>query len=98
MGCEGWRRKHEYTLAMKVRVRAFAGLVAMIGAREIDIEVGAGATVADVRAAVAGAYPQVEAMLRNVVCAVGEEYVDDGYGVEEGDVVALIPPVSGGRG
>jgi molybdopterin converting factor subunit 1 len=83
---------------MKVHVRAFAGLVAMIGAREIEVEVRDGATVADVRAAVAAAYPQVEAMLRNVVCAVGEEYVEDEYVVREGDVVALIPPVSGGRG
>ena len=62
---------------MKVRVRAFAGLVPMIGAREIEVEVAAGATVGDVRAAVAEAYPQVAAMLRNVVCAVDEEYVDD---------------------
>jgi molybdopterin converting factor small subunit len=83
---------------MKVRVWAFAGLVAMIGAREIEVAVREGATVADVRAAVAAAHPQVEAMLRNVVCAVGEEYVDDGYVVAEGEAVALIPPVSGGRG
>lgn len=83
---------------MKVRVRAFAGLVQMIGAREFEVEVGEGATVAGVRAAVAAAHPQVEAMLRNVVCAVGEEYVEDGYVVRDGETVALIPPVSGGRG
>lgn len=70
----------------------------MIGGREIEVEVASGATVSDVRAAVAWAHPQVEAMLRNVVCAVGEEYVDDGYVIGEGETVALIPPVSGGRG
>ena len=81
---------------MHVRVRVFAGLAQMIGAREFDLDVP-GADVAAVRRAVAAAHPIVEPFLRNVVCAVGEEYVPDTHRLRDGDEVALIPPVSGGR-
>ena len=54
------------------------------------------ATLVLIFAAVAAAYPQVEALLRTTACAVDEEYVPRTHILRDGDQVALIPPVSGG--
>ena len=81
----------------QVTVRLFAGLFQLVGAREVSLALPADATVIDLKAALVARYPQVRAFLPRVVCAVGEEYVTDSYPLHEGDAVALIPPVSGGR-
>lgn len=82
---------------LTINVRLFAGLKDLIGEREITIDVPAGATVGDLRNRVGQAYPIVQALLPVLVCAVDEEYVDPTHVLREGDTVALIPPVSGGR-
>jgi len=81
---------------VKVRVRLFAGLVQMVGARNIEVEVEPGASSDVLKARIGELYPHVEPFLRTLVCAVGEEYVAGDYTLHEGDDVALIPPVSGG--
>lgn len=81
---------------MKVRVRLFAGLADIVGARTVEVDLQNGATVGDLRAALARAYPAVAPFMSTLVCAVNEEYVPSDRHVSEGDDVALIPPVSGG--
>jgi molybdopterin synthase catalytic subunit len=81
---------------MKVRVRMFAGLVALVGAREIEVDVRDGATASMLKAHIGELHPAVVAFLPSVVCAVGEEYVAGDFALADGDFVALIPPVSGG--
>ena len=80
-----------------VNVRLFASLKDAIGEREITLALPEGATIDALRACVGERYPAVKPLLPNVVCAVGEEYVPDTHALREGDLVALIPPVSGGR-
>jgi len=41
-------------------------------------------------------HPALHSRLEGVRVAVNEEFVSAAHAVEEGDVVALIPPVSGG--
>jgi len=41
-------------------------------------------------------HPEISQNLDNVMVAVNEQYVDKNYSLKEGDIVALIPPVSGG--
>ena len=79
-----------------VHVRLFAALRDAIGQRDITIDVADGATVGELRDAVGVSYPAVKALLSSVVCAVGEEYVPVTHTLRDGDLVALIPPVSGG--
>jgi molybdopterin synthase catalytic subunit len=79
-----------------VHIRLFAGLRDLIGERDIEIQVPEGATVANLCDRLGESYPLVEAFLPTLVCAVGEEYVAADHLLREGDVVALIPPVSGG--
>jgi molybdopterin converting factor small subunit len=71
-----------------VSVRLFAGLREQAGwsRRELDVE-----TVADVWPAL-GLGEEPEGMLY----AVNREYAEPGRQLQDGDEVALIPPVSGG--
>lgn len=81
---------------MTVRVLLFAALREGAGARELQIDLPAGAGVPELREAVALACPPLRPLLANAGVAINEEYVDAGACVQPGDVVALIPPVSGG--
>jgi molybdopterin converting factor subunit 1 len=80
-----------------VNVRLYAGLKDAAGARDICIELSDRATVAELRDALGARYPLVGALLPNVVYAVDEEYVSVDHALSDGDRVAVIPPVSGGR-
>jgi molybdopterin converting factor subunit 1 len=79
-----------------VNVRLFAGLRDLVGARDIQLSLREGATVADLRSRLGEEYPAVQAFLPTLVCAVDEEYVPSEHRLRDGDMVALIPPVSGG--
>lgn len=82
---------------MQVRVLLFAQLREMAGARELCVEVGAGATAGEVRAAVGRERPALAGLLANCGLALNEAYVAEETPVRAGDVLALIPPVSGGE-
>jgi len=82
---------------MKVHIRLFAGLHDLIGQREIRLELPEGATISDLRQRLSSQYPVIVPFLNTLVCAVNEEYMPSEHRLREGDEVALIPPVSGGR-
>jgi molybdopterin synthase catalytic subunit len=73
---------------MSVHVRLFAGLRERAGWATREVDAG---TVADVWPAL-GLGDEPEGLLY----AVNREYADRGQELEDGDEVALIPPVSGG--
>jgi molybdopterin converting factor subunit 1 len=79
-----------------VQVRLFAGLREMIGARQIAVSLADGATVGELQDRITEDHPVLRPFMPTVVCAVGEEYVSSSHVLREGDLVALIPPVSGG--
>ncbi len=76
---------------MKVHVRLFAALRERAGAGALDIELGEGATVADV-------WPTLElgAEPPGLLYALNRGYVERHAPLTSGDEVAVIPPVSGG--
>jgi molybdopterin converting factor subunit 1 len=80
----------------KVRVRLFARLAQVVGAREAEVEIGEGLTAGDVFALMAREHPGIQGM--RVAFAVNAEYAEASQPLREGDEVALIPPVSGGAG
>ena len=80
----------------KARVRLFARLSELAGARETEVELGEGLTVGDVFAALAREYPALAGLRGSVMYALNAEYVSSDQPVRAGDEVALIPPVSGG--
>ncbi len=79
-----------------VRVRLYAGLQGLIGARDVDLALPDGATIGALRDRLGERYPIVQPFLPTLVCAVDEEYVPSEHVLRDGDRVALIPPVSGG--
>ncbi|MEX0785786.1 MAG: molybdopterin converting factor subunit 1 [Dehalococcoidia bacterium] len=81
---------------MKVNVRLFAGLHDLIGQRDVTLELKEGSTVDQLRERLGEQYPVVTPFLATLVCAVDDEYVDIDHQLQDGDNVALIPPVSGG--
>lgn len=82
---------------MHVTVRLFARLRDLAGTSEIACDVPAGARVLDVWQWLAGRYPAVAAHGSSVSSAVNAEYARMDTEVADGDEVAFLPPVSGGR-
>ena len=87
---------------MKVAVRVIALLFARLreqaGGDRFDLELPAGATVADAYAELRRRHPALEARREIVRPAVNQEFAAWDDTLAEGDEVAFIPPVSGGNG
>jgi molybdopterin converting factor subunit 1 len=82
---------------MTIRVRLFAILRERAGdVGEITLELPPGARARDVAARVSEKHPALRALLPRVAFAVNREYVDADRELNDGDELALIPPVSGG--
>jgi molybdopterin converting factor subunit 1 len=82
------------TVIRKYRVKAFGITKEILNSREKIVEVR-GQTVADLRVELLKNYPALAA-LRSLMIAVNNVYADDTTSLQEGDEIALIPPVSGG--
>lgn len=81
---------------MHVRLLFFATLKDIVGARQMEIELAPGATVGDVLSHLENSYPRMRDYRPVVLTAVNEEYVNHRVQVQDGDEVAIFPPVSGG--
>jgi molybdopterin synthase catalytic subunit len=80
-----------YAVNMRITVRLFAAVRERAGESTRELDLPGGASVGDVWPALAlGEEPPGIAYARN------REYADRGAALEEGDEVAVIPPVSGG--
>ena len=63
----------------------------------MQLDVPAGATVADVLTHLEASYPRIKDYRPIVLTAINEEYVPQSVEVHDGDEVAIFPPVSGGE-
>jgi molybdopterin converting factor subunit 1 len=81
---------------MKVDVLYFAVLRERIQLDHETVELAAGATVHEVRAAIAARHPSVAALLPGVQLAVNRVVAADSQPIADGDELALLPPVAGG--
>lgn len=82
----------------RIAVRLFALARQQANRSEIVVEVADGATVADLKAAIAKKVPSLADLLPNVLIAVDSEYAANDRVVPPEAQVAVIPPVSGGCG
>lgn len=78
-----------------LHVRLFASYREAAGTNRLDITLPADARVADLLEALGARLPAVQRAPGLV--AVNHTYVNSDSGLKDGDEVALIPPVSGGR-
>ena len=81
---------------MIVHVRMFAGLRHLIGDRDIEMALPAGATVGVLRDRLIAEYPILDAFMTTLVCAVDEEMQLLEHVLRDGDAVDVIPPIAGG--
>ncbi|MBO9617699.1 MAG: MoaD/ThiS family protein [Niabella sp.] len=61
----------------------------------LNIELDDPMTVADFKQQLESKYPELK-KLQSYMIAKNEEYADDKERLNQGDVIAIIPPVSGG--
>jgi sulfur-carrier protein len=76
------------------KVRAFGITKEILGSKEKVIQFD-GQTVADLRRILVESYPELQS-LRSLMVAINNVYAEDSQFLQEGDEIALIPPVSGG--
>ncbi len=77
------------------KVLTFAAATEIVGADYCQLELPAGATVADLRAEILSAYPAFAELLSFAI-ARNEHYAEDTEILAPGDELVIIPPVSGG--
>jgi molybdopterin synthase catalytic subunit len=82
---------------MKTSVLYFATLRDRVGQREEQVEVPDGTHAGEFKSLIADLHPGIKEALPTTIVAVNREYVGDDYIIQEGDEVALFPPVSGGE-
>ena len=84
-------------MASRIRILYFAGLKELLGHSEETLELPEELeNVADLASHLERIRPELQGRLGPVRFAVNEEFADATRSVTDGDVVALIPPVSGG--
>jgi len=80
----------------KIAVRFFARYAELAGCESSAVTVSTPATVADVIAKVRDVFPGTEAMPPRPLAALNRRQVKLNAPVQDGDEVALLPPLSGG--
>jgi molybdopterin synthase catalytic subunit len=81
---------------MHIAVRVFAAYRQAIGQAEVGLDLPSGATLREVWSLLTDRYPNLRRFPPPSRFAVNDEFVDGQHLLAERDVVALIPPVSGG--
>ena len=81
---------------MTVTVKLFAILRDQAGVAEIPLNLKGGATVADVLAVLLQRHPEMKRTLDRTAKAVNLVNASDQTILNDGDELALLPPVSGG--
>jgi len=81
---------------MNVTVRLFAAIRQQAGWREKEIQLMDGATLASLFTALTAEQPDFDLSSRSVYAAVNQQYVQQDVVLNDGDEVAIFPPVSGG--
>lgn len=76
-----------------IKLLFFAELEEIVGSRELTID-QAEMTVSEVKEYLKAEFPTLP--VDRAMVAVNEEYAEDNDSVKTGDVIAFIPPVSGG--
>jgi molybdopterin converting factor subunit 1 len=80
---------------MKIKTLFFGITTDLIGASQLDIDINEKTSIKDFKEVLKKVYSQLE-NIDSYAIAVNEEYATDATVLNERDVVAVIPPVSGG--
>ena len=81
---------------MTVHVSFYSYFKDLTGCPAATEDLSANATLGDLFDQLAARFPKLGAMRKSTLMAVGVEYQQSSYVLQEGDQVALFPPVQGG--
>jgi len=76
----------------------FATLRLKVGMKQETVTLPQTATVADLKAAVLRAHPELAESMTTAICAINREFAEADDPLKDGDEAAFFPPVSGGSG
>ena len=82
-------------LKVKISILIFGIIKDIVGKNKLVIEIAKDSTISTLKNRLLNEYPELN-KYKNYSVAVNEEYVEDNYRLNNNDVIALIPPVSGG--
>jgi molybdopterin converting factor subunit 1 len=80
-----------------IHVRFFAGHRDIVGGRELELSQEEGVTVGRIWEQLTHTYPRLAGYSGRLLYAVNQEFATPATTLHDGDEVAFIPPVSGGR-
>jgi len=83
---------------MQVTVKLFATYREIAGSKELTLRLGNGATIRALLDSVYAKVPRLKGFEETMLVAVNHEFAEPSTRLQEGDEVALMPPVSGGAG
>jgi MoaE-MoaD fusion protein len=81
---------------MNIHVRLYASYRELAGTGHLDVTIADGGTVADLIAQLMIDVPELPPTFKPHLIAVNDEFANPQYPVNDGDEVAMYPPVSGG--
>ena len=80
---------------MQISILLFGIARDIVGQSELKLDIERGSKVAEIKERILYDFPKFE-LLKHLAVAVNNEYAGNDTVVNEGDEIALIPPVSGG--
>ena len=81
---------------MKVRAEFYSRLKEIIGASALELSLPEHATVNDLFEQLEESYPQLRDFAKSTLFGIGVEFVDRNHSLNDGDVIAIMPPLQGG--
>ena len=81
---------------MKVRAEFYSRLKEIVGAKAVEFSLPEQATVNDLINQFVASYPPLRDFEKSMLFGIGVEFVDRDHSLNEGDTVAIMPPVQGG--
>ncbi|GAB4538332.1 MAG: molybdopterin converting factor subunit 1 [Anaerolineales bacterium] len=80
----------------RVKLLFFATIRDRAGAKSLEIDLPAGATIANLKAQLSGEYPNLKESMKSVLITINREYAFDEAEIPLNAEIAMFPPVSGG--
>ncbi len=81
---------------MTITLRFFGQFRELTGKQEHELTVKKNITIEDLEWLIGERYPKTKAHLKTVSFSINEEYVSPNAHINEGDIVGILPPISGG--
>jgi MoaD family protein len=81
---------------MNVRAEFYSRLKEIVGASALELSLPKNATINDLFEQLVENYPKLQDFEKSTLFGVGVEFVDRHHPLNEGDTIAIMPPVQGG--